>query len=97
IPGTAPIAPERHLDIARALGVDLHGAAPEDRGPALAHHARALVEAVGAPVELASLGLGLDVLPALVEGAFAQQRLLANAPLVVTRELLAAWFTAATL
>jgi len=68
---TAPADPGRHAHVARLLGRD-----DGDLPAAL----RALMRDVGAPDGLRALGYGEDDVPALVEGALRQQRLLAVAP-----------------
>ena len=66
--------PERHHRVARLLGHDAEG--PDALPDAL----RALMEDVGVPTSLEALGYSEDDIPKLVEGAMAQQRLLAVAP-----------------
>jgi alcohol dehydrogenase class IV len=61
--------PERHDRAARLLG-----------GETLPDALRALMDDLGVPTRLSALGYGEDDIPALVEGAMAQQRLLAVAP-----------------
>jgi alcohol dehydrogenase class IV len=51
-----------------------------------------MMRATGMPSGLAALGYRDADVSALVEGAFAQQRLLANAPLAIGREELDALF-----
>jgi alcohol dehydrogenase class IV len=53
------------------------------------------MRATGMPNGLRALGYGDDDVPALVAGAFAQQRLLANAPRAVGEPELAALFAGA--
>ncbi len=69
--------PERHHRVAELLA----GAPLDDPGPdSLPDVLRALMRDVGAPRGVAELGYGEDDVPALVEGALKQQRLLAVAP-----------------
>ena len=89
---TAKGDPARHLEAAALLGADLQGAGPEDAGEALAERLVALMRACGMPNGLSGVGYGPGDVPALVEGAFAQQRLLVNAPVPMTREVLAELF-----
>ncbi len=77
--------PARHAHVARLLGRE-DGDLPE----AL----RALMRDVGAPDGLRALGYGEDDVPALVEGALRQQRLLAVAPREPDADDLAAILTA---
>jgi hydroxyacid-oxoacid transhydrogenase len=82
---TAPADPERHAQVARLLGRD-----DGDLPAAL----RALMRDVGAPAGLRALGYGEGDVPALVEGALRQQRLLAVAPREPGADDLAAILTA---
>jgi alcohol dehydrogenase class IV len=82
---TRPAAPERHARVARLLGND-----DGDLPAAL----RALMRDTGAPTGLRALGYGEEDVPALVEGAMRQQRLLAVAPRVPVADDLAAILTA---
>jgi alcohol dehydrogenase class IV len=75
---TEPAAPERHREAARLLG-----------GENLAEAFAQLVRDVGGPTGLRELGYGEDDVPALAEGAFKQQRLLAVSPREVTVDDLA--------
>jgi hydroxyacid-oxoacid transhydrogenase len=72
---TYEAAPERHHRVAQLLTGD--GAAGPD---ALPEALAALVRDVGAPTGLQQLGYEEDDIPALVEGALKQQRLLVIAP-----------------
>jgi len=82
---TAPANPARHLDAAAALGVDVTDAAPEDAGEVLARAFVALMRETGLPSGIAALGYGEADVPALAEGAFAQQRPLVMAPRSVSK------------
>jgi alcohol dehydrogenase class IV len=82
---TAPANPGRHLQAAAALGADVAGAAPEDAGEILAQAFIALMRETGLPSGIAALGYGDADVPALAEGAFAQQRPLVMAPRSVSR------------
>jgi len=83
---TAMANPARHLEAAAALGADVSGAAPEDAGEILAQAFIALMRATGLPSGIAALGYGEADVPALAEGAFAQQRPLVMAPRSVSRQ-----------
>lgn len=91
---TAPAAPEKHRRVAALLGArdEIYD---DEAGDALAAALARLMRATDMPNGLRALGYGDADVPALVEGAFAQQRLLANAPLPVLREDLAALFAGA--
>jgi alcohol dehydrogenase class IV len=89
---TAPAAPEKHRQITALLGGE--GGGPDGEvGDALAAALRELMAATAMPADLRALGYGERDVAALVEGTFAQQRLLANAPRPVAREDLAGLFT----
>ena len=83
---TASANPARHLEAAAALGADLTGATPEDAGEILAQSFIALMRATGLPSGIAALGYRETDIPALAEGAFAQQRPLVMAPRTVSRD-----------
>lgn len=89
---TAPAHPERHLQAAAALGVDVRGAAPQDAGEILAQAFISLLRQAGLPSGLAALGYGPGDVPRLAEGAYAQQRPLVMAPRSVSREDLEALY-----
>lgn len=86
---TGPAAPERHLDAATALGADAKGIAPNNAGALLADTMAAMMRETGIPNGIADLGYTEADVADLAEGAFAQQRLLAGAPLPVSRDDLA--------
>lgn len=77
---TAPADPERHLTAASLLGADTRGAGLEDAGEVLAAKIASLMRATNMPNGVGGVGFGEADLPALRDGAEAQQRLLANAP-----------------
>jgi hydroxyacid-oxoacid transhydrogenase len=77
-------APDRHRRAAELLG---------GRGEPLPDVLRGLMRDVGLPSGLAELGYGAADVDDLVEGALAQQRLLATAPVDVTPDDLATVFT----
>ena len=83
---TASANPGRHLEAAAALGADVAGAAPEDAGEILARAFISLMREAGLPSGIAALGYGEADVPALAEGAFAQQRPLVMAPRDVSRQ-----------
>jgi alcohol dehydrogenase class IV len=91
---TAAADPARHLHAAELLGASSRFAAG-DAGDALAETLVRLMRATHMPSGLRALGYDSKDIAALVDGAFAQQRLLANAPRAVTREDLADLFSAA--
>lgn len=83
---TAGSSPERHLEAAEALGADVRGASPEDAGEVLATRLEELLRATGAPLGLSALGYEERHLDELAAGAFAQKRLVDNAPIPVDVE-----------
>ncbi|MCC7328008.1 MAG: iron-containing alcohol dehydrogenase [Burkholderiales bacterium] len=82
---TAAANPGRHLEAAAALGVDVAGARPGDAGEILAGAFIALMRETGLPSGIAALGYAEADVPALAEGAFAQQRPLVMAPRSVSK------------
>ena len=77
---TASACPERHLHGAAWLGAEVGDACRDDAGEILAGQLIRMMKAAGIPNGVAGVGyLEADV-PALSRGAWAQQRLLTNAP-----------------
>jgi alcohol dehydrogenase class IV len=91
---TASAAPAKHRRAAAVLGADA-SARDDEVGDALAAELARLMRATGMPNGLRALGYGAADVPALVAGAYAQQRLLANAPRPVGEEELTALFASA--
>ena len=89
---TGPACPERHLQVAVALGADLHHTDPEKAGCTIANRLTEMMRVTGIPNGLSGVGYGPDDIPALTEGAFPQKRLLDNAPLPVSKDQLANLF-----
>jgi alcohol dehydrogenase class IV len=83
---TAEACPERHLQGAQWLGADARDAAEKDAGEVLAKHLIQLMRATGIPNGVSGVGYGEADVDALSDGAFAQQRLLTNAPREVGRD-----------
>jgi alcohol dehydrogenase class IV len=83
---TAEACPGRHLDGAAWLGADTRGAALEDSGEVLGKHLIGLMRATGIPNGISGVGYEARDVDALSEGAFAQQRLLTNAPREIGRD-----------
>ncbi|MGB5082290.1 MAG: hydroxyacid-oxoacid transhydrogenase [Burkholderiales bacterium] len=77
---TAEACPGRHLQGAEWLGADARDASEKDAGEVLAKRLVELMRATGIPNGVAGVGYGEGDVEALSEGAFAQQRLLTNAP-----------------
>jgi hydroxyacid-oxoacid transhydrogenase len=81
--------PSRHVRAAELLGADRLPERPGNPRDLLPAVVADLMRDVGMPNGLAEVGYAEDDVPALVEGAQHQQRLLATAPREVTGEDLA--------
>ncbi|MYS19385.1 Alcohol dehydrogenase, class IV [Streptomyces sp. DvalAA-14] len=77
---TYPTDPQRHLRAAELLGADLSGVTAANGADVLPAALRAIVADTGGPQGIGSFGYGHRDLPALVEGAMQQQRLLVCCP-----------------
>ena len=77
---TYPAAPERHLKAAALLGASTAGVSLAEGAELLPRTLIALMRDIGIPNGLAALGYGEADIPALVDGALKQQRLLVNSP-----------------
>lgn len=86
---TAPAAPERHLTAAQAMGANIHAVSNSEAGEILAQRFIDLMKKTGLPKGLNALGYSETDVPALSEGAYAQQRLLVMAPCAVSEADLA--------
>ncbi len=82
---TACACPERHLHGAACLGADVRDALPEDAGEIVAGQLIKLMQATGIPNGVGGVGYGEADVPGLMQGAWAQQRLLTNAPREVSQ------------
>lgn len=82
---SASANPTRHLEAAAAMGAQVDGAAPGDAGEILAQSFIRLMRETGLPSGIAALGYNEADVPALAEGAFAQQRPLVMAPRSVSK------------
>lgn len=83
---TGPTNPERHLDVARAMGMDTGNIPADEGGNALADCFIDLMKQTGLPNGLEALGYGEEDIPALAKGGIAQQRPLSMSPRAVTEE-----------
>ena len=81
---TGPTNPERHLDVAQAMGNAVMDAIPEDAGSVLADCFIDLMKKTGLPNGLEALGYRESDIPALAKGGFAQQRPLSMSPCPVS-------------
>ena len=92
---TAPADPVRHLEAAEFLGADLRRAGNEDAGEVLAGRVIEMMRQTEMPNGLRGLGYEEADIPGLTDGAWAQQRLLANSPVEVNPEVLAELYRSA--
>ena len=92
---TAAASPARHLEAAALLGADVRGAENAEAGDVLADRIESLMRATNMPNGIGALGFAESDLAALRDGAAAQRRLLANAPLPVGPEELERLFASA--
>lgn len=83
---TAPAQYERHLQAAEALGCNVDGVPLKEAGDCLAQVLIDLMKDIGFPNGTGGLGYDEEDIPALVEGAWKQQRLLTISPRKPTRE-----------
>jgi len=77
---TASACPERHLHGAEWLGADVRGAGNEDAAEVLAGQLIKMMKATDIPNGVGGVGYVEADVAALAKGAWAQQRLLTNAP-----------------
>ncbi len=91
---TYSACPERHLRAAELLGASTAGISVQTGAELLPSTIARLVEATGGPRGLATFGYGDGDIPALVEGAAKQERLLTGSPRPVDRDDLARIFAA---
>ena len=83
---TALACPERHLEAARLLGVDVADAKKEDAGDILADAVVSLMKKTGMPNGLAAVGYTTDDVDKLVEGTLPQHRVTKLSPRPFTPE-----------
>jgi hydroxyacid-oxoacid transhydrogenase len=77
---TAPANPQRHLDAARLMGVDVTQADPADAGDLLAGAVIDLMRRTGMPNGLSAVGFGPDDVEQLVAGTLPQHRVTKLSP-----------------
>ena len=77
---TACACPERHIHGAACLGADVRDAVPEDAGEITAKQLIKMMRATGIPNGVGGVGYDESDVAALTKGAWAQQRLMTNAP-----------------
>jgi len=85
---TAVASPDKHLLIAKYLGVNVEGVSPDQAGEVLSEAIRKLMKDIKFPNGLSEVGYTEKDIPDLVEGTLKIQRLLACSPIRVTKELL---------
>ena len=89
---TAEVFADRHLEAAQLLGADARDAGVDDAGEVLANRLIELMRACEMPNGLTAVGYDDDDIDALTKGAYAQQRLLTNAPCEMGPSVLADLF-----
>jgi hydroxyacid-oxoacid transhydrogenase len=77
---TAQASPERHLQAAEALGVDISRCQPADAGRILAERITWFMQRLKTPNGLRAIGYSTSDIPALVEGTLPQHRVTKLAP-----------------
>jgi hydroxyacid-oxoacid transhydrogenase len=85
---TASTNPQRHLDMAAAMGAETRGVPPAEAGECLASTIIELMRATGMPNGLAAIGYGEADVEKLVEGTAPQHRVTKLSPRPVTPEAL---------
>ena len=83
---TAQACPQRHLDAAAALGVDISNANPADAGKILADRIIVMMDRLKVPSGLKELGYTSADIPALVEGTLPQHRVTKLSPRPATQD-----------
>jgi hydroxyacid-oxoacid transhydrogenase len=89
---TGPTCPERHLQAAAFLGVDVSRANPADAGKILADEVIKFMQLLDLPNGLAALGYTRADIPSLVEATLPQQRVIKLSPRPVGWDELAQLF-----
>ena len=83
---TAPVNPERHLEVARLMGADTANSKMEDAGDIIADTIVSLMKETGIPNGLAAVGFTAADVDKLVEGTLPQQRVTRLSPRPFTPE-----------
>ena len=89
---TARASPERHLIAAEALGADVSRCKKGDAGQVLADRITWFMQRLRVPENLRAVGYSTSDIPALVQGAMAQERLTKLSPRAVDADTLARLF-----
>lgn len=77
---TGEANPERHIEAARLMGMDVKHVRREDAGAILADAVISLMKRIGMPSGLADVGFGAADIDRLVEGTLPQQRVTSLSP-----------------
>ncbi|XP_078333311.1 hydroxyacid-oxoacid transhydrogenase, mitochondrial-like isoform X2 [Crassostrea virginica] len=85
---TASACPERHLQAAAFLGVDITDKKKEDAGAILGDRLRQIMQDLEMPDGLSSLGYTSDDIPDLVKGTMPQHRLTKLSPKEIDEEII---------
>jgi hydroxyacid-oxoacid transhydrogenase len=89
---TAKACPERHLNAAEALGVDIRKASLEDAGKILSDCIIEFMQKLDVPNGLSAIGYTTDDIPELVKGTIPQHRVTKMSPRPAGEEELSALF-----
>lgn len=89
---TAPACPQRHLDVAEALGADVSKADPSDAGAILADRIIEFMQVLDVPSGLAAVGFTAEDIPSLVNGTLPQHRVTKLSPRPADAEALTGMF-----
>ncbi len=77
---TASACPEKHLQAAEALGVDISGAKLEDAGNIIAEKVISFMKRLNIPNGLSAIGYNQNDIPGLVKGTLPQHRVVKLSP-----------------
>ncbi|MFK7848639.1 MAG: hydroxyacid-oxoacid transhydrogenase [Rhodothermales bacterium] len=89
---TASACPERHLEAAEALGVDVRGVKKEDAGKVISGRIIEIMQELDVPNGLGAVGFTKDQIPALAKGTLPQHRVTKLSPRPASEEDLHALF-----
>ena len=89
---TGSACPDRHMEVAKLMGADTRGIAPDDAGKVLGDQLVELMRKVNLPNGLSAVGYTKDDIPALVEGTLPQHRVTKLSPRPIGAEELTQLF-----